>query len=92
MKARKYVFAARDKMDDTHDAMRAIRSKDFKLILNLMPERPYCQFSHYKESAYPALAEMNVLNIKGLLTPQQAAFMAASKPEIEMFDLRTDST
>ncbi len=89
-KDRKYVFASRDKMDDTHDAMRAIRSKDFKLILNLMPERAYCQFSHYKEASYPVLAEMNVLNIKGLLTPQQAAFMAASKPEIEMFDLRTD--
>ncbi|VGO16347.1 Arylsulfatase [Pontiella desulfatans] len=29
---RKYVFAARDKMDDTHDAMRMIRSKDYKLI------------------------------------------------------------
>ncbi|MEM0969959.1 MAG: sulfatase, partial [Verrucomicrobiota bacterium] len=36
---RKYVFAARDKMDETHDAMRAIRSRDFKLIHNLMPER-----------------------------------------------------
>ncbi len=90
VKNRKYVFAARDKMDDTHDAMRAIRSKDHKLILNLMPERAWCQFSRYKESAYPALAEMNVLNLKGLLTLEQAAFMASNKPEIELFDLRTD--
>jgi N-sulfoglucosamine sulfohydrolase len=90
VKQRKYVFSARDKMDDSHDAMRAIRSKDHKLILNLMPERAYCQFSHYKEGAYPALAEMNVLNLQGKLTPQQAAFMAESKPEIELFDLRKD--
>lgn len=88
--ARKYIFAARDKMDDTHDAMRAVRSKDFKLIHNLMPERAYCQFNRYKETSYPVLAELNVLNLKGELPPEQAAFMADTKPEIELFDLRND--
>ncbi len=90
VKNRKYTFAARDKMDDSHDAMRSIRSKDHKLIFNLMPERAYCQFSHYKEGAYPPLAELNILNLKGELTPAQAAFMAPNKPEIEMFDLKKD--
>jgi N-sulfoglucosamine sulfohydrolase len=90
IKERKHVFAARDKMDETHDAIRAIRSKDHKLILNLMPERPWCQYNRYKEGAYPILAEMNVLNLKGQLTPQQAAFFAPTKPQIELFDLRRD--
>jgi len=90
VKTRKYVFSARDKMDETHDAMRAIRSKNHKLILNLMPERPWCQYSRYKESAYPMLAELNVMNMKGQLTPEQAAFMAPSKPAIELFDLQKD--
>lgn len=90
VKEREYVFAARDKMDETHDAMRAIRSKDHKLILNLMPERPYCQFNRYKEGAYPVLAEMNVLKLKGKLTPQQAAFFAPKKPTVELYDLRSD--
>lgn len=90
VKNREYTFAARDKMDDAHDSMRSIRSKKYKLILNLMPERAYCQFSHYKEGAYPPLAEMNVLNLEGKLTPEQAAFMAPNKPEIEMFDLESD--
>ncbi|WP_407984803.1 sulfatase family protein [Pontiella sulfatireligans] len=90
VKERQYVFAARDKMDQTHDSMRAIRSKDYKLILNLMPERPWCQFNNYKEGAYPMLAEMNVMNMKGQLTPEQAAFFAPTKPAIELFDLRKD--
>ena len=89
-KTRKYIFAARDKMDSTHDAMRAIRSKNFKLIHNLMPERAYCQFNNYKERSYPVLALLNVMNIKGDLTPEQAAFMAASKPVFELFDLKND--
>ncbi|MCC9608728.1 sulfatase [Blastopirellula sp. JC732] len=90
VKERKYLFAARDKMDDTHDAMRSIRSKTHKLILNLMPERAYCQLSFYKEGSYPPLAEMNILNLEGKLTPVQAAFMAKSKPPIELFDLTKD--
>ncbi len=36
------------------------------------------------------LAEMNVLNLQGKLTPAQSAFFAPTKPEIELFDLRTD--
>lgn len=88
--ARKYLFAARDKMDKTRDSMRAIRSQDHKLILNLMPERPWVQFSRYKEGAYPILAEMNVLHLQGKLTPEQDAFFAPSKPEIELFDLKKD--
>jgi uncharacterized sulfatase len=70
--------------------MRAIRSKQHKLILNLMPERPWCQYNRYKEGAYPVLAEMNVLNLQGKLTPEQAAFLAPSKPPIELFDLQKD--
>ncbi|MCM2369723.1 sulfatase family protein [Aporhodopirellula aestuarii] len=87
---REYVFAARDKMDETHDAMRAIRSKDYKLILNLMPERPWCQYNRYKESSYPVLAEMNVLHLTGKLTPEQDRFFAPTKPQVELFDLRQD--
>ena len=90
LKERKFVFSARDRMGDTHDAMRAIRSRDFKLILNLMPERPWCQYSGYKESSYPALAEMNVLHMKGKLNEVQSKFFASSKPVIELFDLRSD--
>jgi uncharacterized sulfatase len=55
-----------------------------------MPERPWCQFNRYKEGSYPMLAAMNVLNLKGQLTPAQANFLAPSKPEIELFDLRSD--
>ncbi|MFI3321651.1 MAG: sulfatase [Rikenellaceae bacterium] len=88
---REYVFTARDKMDETHDAMRAIRSKDgYKLIHNLMPERPYLTYNQYKEGGYPPLAEMMVLFLEGKLTKEQAAFFAPTKPEYELFDLNKD--
>ena len=88
--ARKYVHFNRDKMDDTHDAMRAVRGDRFKLIHNLMPERAYCQLNEYKEKQYPMLSLMNVMNMQGQLNPAQARFMAATKPEFELYDLETD--
>jgi uncharacterized sulfatase len=33
---------------------------------------------------------MNVLNLRGKLSPEQAAFMAPFKPEFELFDLKAD--
>jgi len=87
---RKYIFAARDKMDSTHDAMRAVRTKKFKLIHNLMPERAYCQYNNYKERSYPVLAQLNVMNLKGELNEDQAKFMADCKPEFELFNLEDD--
>ena len=77
-------------MDDTHDAIRTVRSQDFRYILNLMPERPYCQFNRYKEDNYPGLALLNVLHLQGKLSPEQDAFMKEKKPEEELFDLRND--
>ena len=87
---REYVFAARGRMGQTHDAMRMIRTKRFKLIHNLMPERAWLQYSRYKEDNYPMLAEMNVLFLQGKLNADQAKFFASSKPDFELYDLEND--
>ncbi len=89
-KSRDYVFAARGRMGQTHDAMRMIRSRKYKLIHNLMPERAWLQYSRYKEDNYPMLAEMNVLNLQGKLNEDQAKFFATEKPDFELFDMETD--
>jgi len=87
---RKFVFASRDKMDWTFDAIRSIRSKDFKLIQNLMPERAYLQYNEYKEMYFPILALQHVMLSNGGLNAAQAKLMASSKPEIELYDLAND--
>jgi uncharacterized sulfatase len=84
------VFAARDKMDDTHDSMRAVRTKKYKYILNLMPERAYCQLNEYKERSYPVLAQLNVMLAKGQLNRQQVHFMQSVKPVEELYDIEAD--
>ncbi|NJB37772.1 sulfatase [Croceivirga sp. JEA036] len=89
-KERSYIYAARDRMGKTHDAMRTIRSKKYKLIHNLMPERAWLQYSGYKEDNYPILAEMSVLYLEGKLNADQAKFFAPTKPEYELYDIQKD--
>ncbi len=87
---REAVFFARDKMDDTHDAMRACRDARYKYILNLMPERAWCQLNEYKEKQYPILAQLNVMHLKGQLNAIQDRFMQPRKPDEELYDLESD--
>lgn len=87
---REFVFAARDRCDETDDRIRCVRTKEFKYIRNFHPERPYTQFNAYKKLQYPVLTLMQVLHKQGKLTPEQEAFMAPNRPAEELYDLRSD--
>lgn len=87
---RDYIFAARDRCDETDDRIRCIRTKRYKYIRNFFPERPYTNFNAYKKLQYPVLTLMEILNDKGELSPEQARFMAPTRPEEELYDLQID--
>lgn len=89
-KPREYVFAARDRCDESIDRIRAVRTKDFKYIRNFYPEKPYTQFNAYKKFEYPVLTLMQVMQKNGQLTPEQLLFMAPNRPAEELYDLRND--
>ena len=85
-----YIFAARDRCDETIDRIRCVRNKHHKYIRNFMPERPYTQTNDYKERSYPMLNLMKELHAQGKLTPVQALFMAPRKPVEELYDIKKD--
>ncbi len=89
-RTREYVFAARDRCDGTVDRIRCVRSKRYKYIRNYHPDKPYTQFNAYKKLQYPALTVMQVLHKQGKLTPEQAKFMATTRPREEFYDLQQD--
>lgn len=88
-KARKYVYAARDRMDETPDRIRAVRDQRFKYIRNYQPELPYAQKISYMEEM-PTMQEWRRLNAEGKLTGAQKNFFAASKPAEELYDTESD--
>ena len=86
---RKYIFAARDRMDETPDRIRAVRSERFKYIRNFRPELPYAQQISYMELS-PTMQEWRRLNGEGKLLGPQKLFFAPTKPREELYDLDTD--
>jgi uncharacterized sulfatase len=86
---RKYVFAARDRMDETYDRIRAVRTERYQYIRNFHPELPYAQRIAYAEEM-PTLQVWRRLNEEGKLNAAQKLFFAPSKPPEELYDLNAD--
>ncbi len=85
-----FAFSARDRCDETVDRIRCVRDKRWKLIRNFLPERPYSQKNHYKDTSYPALQVMRQLHAEGKLDGPPADWMAPTRPEFELYDLQSD--
>ena len=85
-----FAFSARDRCDETVDRIRCVRTRRWKLIRNFLPERPYSQKNHYKDTSYPALQVMRQLHAEGRLEGAAAQWMAPARPELELYDLEAD--
>lgn len=86
---RKYIFAARDRMDETFDRIRAVRNKQYKYIRNFHPELPYAQRIAYGEEM-PTMQVWRRLNGEGKLSGPQKLFFAPVKPREELYDVNSD--
>jgi len=89
-KPREHIFTARDRCDMTVDKIRAVQTRRFKYIRNLMPDKPYAQHNDYIEKEYPTLGVMKEYHAAGKLNPAQSLFMAERKPDVEFYDLEKD--
>ena len=88
-KPRKYVVSARDRCDETVDHIRSVRAGNFKYIRNYLPNRPYLQPSRYKDGK-PFMPVLRELFAAGKLNQAQSLHLAETRPEEELYDLRSD--
>ena len=86
---RPYIFASRDRMDETFDRIRAVRDTRFQYIRNFHPELPYSQVNAYNEQN-PTMRVWRQLHEQGKLTGAPAAFFAPTKPPEELYDTSVD--
>jgi arylsulfatase A-like enzyme len=88
-KERKYIYAARDRMDSAYDRVRAVRDKQFKYLKNYQPEKPY-----YQNIAFRLQQDMmkEILRLKeaGKLNETQMRWFRPTKPAEELYELTTD--
>jgi len=87
--AREYIFAARDRMDETYDIIRGVRDKRYKYIRNYMPNVTYGQDIDYMNQM-PTMQEMRRLNAEGKLVGPQRNYFLETKPIEELYDTVTD--
>lgn len=86
---RKYVYAARDRMDSEYDRVRAVSDGRFKYIRNYMPGKPNYQNIQYRLQN-SLMGHLLELNNQGELNENQARWFAQSKPEEELYDTQSD--
>ena len=86
---RQHIFAARDRMDERYDIIRAVRDKRFKYIRNYEPYRPYDQYLDYCEG-WPVMQEMRRVQAAGRLQGPEKLFFRERKPVEELYDVADD--
>lgn len=86
---RDYIYASRDRYDESYDMVRAVRDKRFKYIRNLRPDLPYLLWIPYR-NRHPILQEMWRLHLKGELEGPQTLMFRYPRPVTELYDTDAD--
>lgn len=86
---RSYIFAARDRMDERYDIIRAVRDQQYKYIRNYEPFKAYYQYMNTPEKGRTMQAIRQV-EANGNASPEVARFLTAEKPIEELYDTKAD--
>lgn len=86
---RDYVYATRDRYDESYDMVRAVRDKRFKYIRNCRPDLPYLLWIPYR-NRHPILQEMWRLHMAGELDETQSIMFRYPRPVEELYDTEAD--
>lgn len=87
--ARDAVFSARDRVDESYDMIRSVRTDKYLYIRNYYPNEPFTIWVPYL-SKMPIYQEMLRLDAEGKLTGAQKSWFAYSRPPEELYDVKAD--
>lgn len=85
----KYVFATRDRCDETTEKIRSVRSDKFKYIKNFLSYIPHAQRNQYKDGKKIS-EHMRELYETGKLNELQSRFYQPQRPVEELYDIEND--
>ena len=86
---RKFVFGARDRMDERYDIIRSVRDPRYRYIRNYEPLKTYYQYMNTPEKG-ATMREIRRVADAGKLPPAAKLFIAPTKPMEELYDLEAD--
>jgi len=83
------VYAARDRVDESYDMIRSVRSRKYLYIRNYYPNEPFPIWVPYLNKM-PIMQEVMRLDAQGKLIGIQKQWMADSRPPEELYDVKRD--
>jgi hypothetical protein len=87
---REFVFAARDRCDETTERIRSVRSDRFLYIRNFHPQRPHLQPNAYKDGK-SIVQTLRSLHTAGQLDPlAETLLFAPTRPKEELYEWTRD--
>lgn len=86
---RQFVFGARDRVDESYDMIRSVRSEDYLYIRNFYPNEPYNIWVPYLNKM-PIMKEMMRLDAEGKLGQDQKKWMSDTRPAEELYEVKSD--
>ena len=86
---RKYVFAARDRLDSEYDRVRSVHDGHYQYIRNFRPDLPpYINLEYRLQQ--PMMKEMLQMRDAGQLNAVQMQWFRPNKPAEELYDVQKD--
>ncbi len=86
---RRFVFGARDRMDERYDIIRSIFDGRYRYIRNFEPLKPYYQYMNTPEKG-ATMREIRRAEKEGTLTQTGKIFSTDKKPVEELYDYKSD--
>jgi arylsulfatase A-like enzyme len=86
---REVVFAARDRVDESYDMIRSVRTDRYLYVRNYYPNEPFPIWVPYL-SNMPIYQEMLRLDAEGKLTGAQKSWFSYKRPPEELYDVKAD--
>jgi arylsulfatase A-like enzyme len=87
--ARRYVFSARDRIDETEVRLRSVRGQRYHYIRNFTPGAGFATLNRYKEKCFLVKPLMRTLLAEGKLIGPPAELMEPF-PEEQLYDTSVD--
>jgi arylsulfatase A-like enzyme len=87
---RTFVFAARDRIDETVERIRSVHGTRYHYLRNFTPGPTFASLNRYKEKCFPILPLMRQMDARGELAGPPAALMARRGPSEELYDTQAD--
>jgi arylsulfatase A-like enzyme len=84
-----YVFASRDRFDESYDMIRSVRDEKWRYVRNYYPNTPYVVWVPYRNRS-PIMKEMLKLHAADSLNEVQKLWFRNTRPPEELYDCDAD--